>query len=57
MARILKKIALNITPQEFEALEEFAEIDGRTKTEIIRELIRSLRTYKPATQTIEKADT
>lgn len=47
MARILKKIALNITEQEFEALAEFADKDGRTKTEIIREFLRTLPTYQP----------
>jgi hypothetical protein len=47
MTRLPKRIALNTTEQEFLALEAFANIDGRTKTEIIREFIRTLPTYKP----------
>lgn len=57
MTRLPKKVVANVTEQEFEALEAFAGIDGRTKTEIIREFIRSLSTYKPATQPPDKADT
>lgn len=57
MTRLPKRVALNVTEQEFQALEAFADKDGRTKTEIIREFIRSLSTYKPATQTTDKTDT
>lgn len=57
MTRLPKKVVANVTEQEFQALEAFASIDGRTKTEIIREFIRSLSTYKPPIQATDKTDT
>ncbi|MDP8962907.1 MAG: CopG family transcriptional regulator [Cyanobacteriota bacterium] len=47
MAKELKKMSVNISEQEFEALEEYAQKDSRTKTEVLRELIRTLPTYPP----------
>jgi hypothetical protein len=50
MAKELKKMSLNVTQQEFNALEEFADRDGRTKTEVLREFIRTLPTYRSDSQ-------
>lgn len=50
MAKELKKMSLNVTQQEFNALEEFAGRDGRTKTEVLREFIRTLPTYRSDSQ-------
>jgi hypothetical protein len=46
MDKKLKKMSLNVTESEFEALESFARKDGRTKTECVREWIRSLPEYQ-----------
>jgi hypothetical protein len=46
MARKLKKMAINVTEQELEALKSYAGKDGRTQTEVLREFIRSLPTYQ-----------
>jgi hypothetical protein len=47
MAKGLKKMSVNVSEQEFQALEEYAQKDSRTKTEILREFIRTLPTYSP----------
>lgn len=36
-----------LTPAELKALDEAATRDGRTMTEVLRELIRGLDTYRP----------
>jgi metal-responsive CopG/Arc/MetJ family transcriptional regulator len=46
MAKNLVRLSINISPQEMEALDEFAALDNRAKTEIVRELLRTLPTYK-----------
>ncbi len=47
MAKGLKKMSVNVSEQEFQALEEYAQKDSRTKTEVLREFIRTLPTYPP----------
>ncbi|MEW5860681.1 MAG: ribbon-helix-helix protein, CopG family [Cyanobacteriota bacterium] len=37
-----REITIRVTQEEFELLEKVCEKTGRTKTEILRELIRSL---------------
>lgn len=38
-----REITIRVTEQEFELLESHCEATGRTKTELLREFIRSLR--------------
>jgi len=47
MGKKLVRLNLNITEEEAEALEQYADRDGRTKTEIVREKLRELPTYRP----------
>lgn len=47
LKRNFKRIALNITEQELDALDSHAAKDGRTRTDVLRELIRKLPSYKP----------
>jgi hypothetical protein len=41
-----KRLDFRIEEFEFEILEEYCNATGRTKTDILRELIRSLKTKK-----------
>ncbi len=54
MAKELKKMSVNVSEQEFKALEEYAQKDNRTKTEVLREFIRTLPTYRSSESTGEK---
>jgi len=45
MAKDFVRLTVNITQQESQALSEYADKDGRTRTEIVRELLRNLPTY------------
>lgn len=42
VATKLKRMAFNLPPQELDKLSAYAEKTGRTKTDILRELIRTL---------------
>ena len=41
-----KRLDFRIEEFEFQILEEYCESVGRTKTDVLRELIRSLKTKK-----------
>jgi hypothetical protein len=41
-----KRLDFRIEEFEFEILKEYCEAVGRTKTDVLRELIRSLKTKK-----------
>jgi hypothetical protein len=41
-----KRLDFRIEEFEFEILEEYCHAVGRTKTDVLRELIRSLKTKK-----------
>jgi len=45
MAKEFVRLTVNITQQESQAISDYADKDGRTRTEVVRELIRSLPTY------------
>ncbi|NEN96397.1 MAG: CopG family transcriptional regulator [Moorea sp. SIO3I7] len=45
----IKNMSLKLPEHEFEALEEYCKQYHRGKTELIREFIRSLPTYKTPT--------
>jgi hypothetical protein len=47
MGKKLVRLNLNITEEEAAALEQYADKDGRTKTEVVREKLRELPTYDP----------
>lgn len=44
MSRKKKDLSMRITPEEMTHLEQYCEYVGRTKTDVVRELIRSLPT-------------
>jgi len=41
-----KRLDFRIEEFEFEILEEYCKVVGRTKTDVLRELIRSLKSKK-----------
>lgn len=46
-----KRLDFRIEEYEFQILEDYCELVGRTKTDVLRELIRGLKTKKkPATE-------
>ncbi|WP_334888271.1 CopG family transcriptional regulator [Nostoc sp.] len=46
-----KRLDFRIEELEFQILEEYCELVGRTKTDVLRELIRSLKKKKPIART------
>lgn len=46
MSRKKKDLSIRITPEEMIHLERYCQYTGRTKTEIVRELLRSLPEVK-----------
>ncbi|BAY30324.1 helix-turn-helix protein, CopG [Nostoc carneum NIES-2107] len=40
----VKRITINLTSNEAEKLEQYCNVTGRPATDVIRELIRSLKT-------------
>ncbi|BAZ00583.1 helix-turn-helix protein, CopG [Tolypothrix tenuis PCC 7101] len=43
----VKRITINLTSNEAEKLEKYCNVTGRPATDVIRELIRSLKTEVP----------
>ncbi|MBD2169187.1 ribbon-helix-helix protein, CopG family [Calothrix sp. FACHB-156] len=43
----VKRITINLTSNEAEKLEKYCAVTGRPATDVIRELIRSLKTEAP----------
>lgn len=50
VASKLKRMAFNLPQQELDRLSAYAEKTGRTKTDILRELIRTLPDPKPESE-------
>lgn len=47
MTETEKRVDIRLPLHEFEILQEYCRLTGRTKTEVIRELIRNLRRRLP----------
>lgn len=45
-----KRLDFRVEESEFEILEQHCKIVGRTKTDVLRELIRSLKKKKPSSE-------
>ena len=53
----LKALTFKMPEYEFEALEEFCTLSHRGKTDVLRELVRSLPTYRdPVAQATAETD-
>jgi uncharacterized protein (DUF1778 family) len=46
MAKEFVRLSLNISKEESDALQAAADRDNRTRTEVVREWLRSLPTYR-----------
>jgi predicted DNA-binding protein len=54
MASKLKRMAFNLPQQELDRLSAYSEKTGRTKTDILRELIRTLPEPDPKPESKKK---
>jgi predicted DNA-binding protein len=47
MSELEKRVDVRLPEHEFKILEEYCKVTGRTKTEVVRELVRNLRRRLP----------